>query len=149
MSDAVQPWNVLSLGNQYQVRERIHTEPLLQGICGFKVPPGQPNHYISVFYTSSYQPFLKGKEEMMFSQCGPFLSDTSPFLDSFQNSLFSEPFFVCWVEKGKRFSKNLTVTLHITKISKMIPFCNLHAPPLTHTHQILNQFVILLLFTNI
>lgn len=36
--------------------------------AGLQGSPGQPNHFISVFYTFSYQPFLNRKEEMMFSQ---------------------------------------------------------------------------------
>ena len=48
---------------RYQAEERSLAEPLPWGISSFKVPPGQSNHFISVLYTSSYQPFPNRKEE--------------------------------------------------------------------------------------
>lgn len=133
VSDVAQSWNVLSPGNQDQVGERIPRSPAPRASpAGLQDSPGQPNHFISVFYTSSYQPFLNRKEEMMFSQSGLFLNDTSPCLDSFQKSLFSEPSFVFWVEKGKVFLKNLTVTLQMCFV---IP----HPTPAQHTHSDTHQ----------
>ena len=107
VSDVAQSGNVLSPGNQYQVGERIPRNPPPRASpAGLQDSPGQPNHFISVFYTSSYQPFLNRKEEMMFSQSGLFLNDTSPCLDSFQESLFRDLFCMLGGERKRVFEKS-------------------------------------------
>ena len=100
VSDALRPWNVLSPGSQHQVGERLlGAQPL--GISSFKVTQGQPNHSISVFYTSSYQPFPNRKEKMMSPWCCPFLSDI--LSRQFPKEPLSEAFFTSWREKEKCF----------------------------------------------
>lgn len=65
--EAVQLWNVLSPGNQYQVGETILAEPLPQGTSSFKTP--QSNQITSSL--SFIHPTIKllqtEKRKIMFS----------------------------------------------------------------------------------